>query len=108
MDAVAMAGMFLLGWMSGYLIRVLKRLLLLVMGGQALFLLYLQRSGVITINYSALYEKFKWLVTDKAVELMIQYAEVGLPYACGFLLGVFVPRSILRPSPPRKYVAFRR
>ena len=65
-------------------------------------------SGVITINYSALYEKFKWLVTDKAVELMIQYAEVGLPYACGFLLGVFVPRSILRPPPKRKYVAFRR
>jgi len=105
MDALTVGGMFLLGWLSGYLARVLKKIAMLVMGAQALFLLWLERQGIIRINYARIWEQFNNLLTSTP-EFLIQFAPFGIPYACGFLLGVYFPRS-LAPRRSRRYLVVR-
>lgn len=106
MDATTMLGMLIMGWLSGYLMRLLKKVILAVLAGQAVFLIWLEKQGIISINYSAVYEKFGDLIrgiVNMSPEILIKYGSVGLPYACGFLLGLFVPKSIVPPS-RRKYL----
>jgi len=104
MDTLTIGGMFLLGWLSGYLARILKKIVMIVMGAQAVFLLWLERQGVITINYEKVWEHFNNLLSATP-EVLIQYAPIGIPYACGFLLGMYFPRSIV--SRRRKYLVVR-
>lgn len=107
MDVATMFGLFIMGWLSGYLVRILKKILLVVLAGQSVFLLWLERQGVITINYGAIYEKFGNLINDIiniAPEVAIKYATYGLPYACGFLIGCIIPKSVTHIPRGGKYI----
>ena len=102
MDAVTIGGMFLLGWLSGYVTKLIRKVALLILGAQAVFLLWLERQGIITINYAQVWEHFSNLL-NFSTDVVLQYLPVGIPYACGFILGMYFPRTIV-PKGRRKYI----
>ena len=107
MDLPTMLGLFIMGWLSGYLMKLLKKVLLVVLAGQSVFLLWLEKQGVISINYGAIFEKFGNLISDItniAPEIAIKYATYGLPYACGFLIGFTIPKSVTHIPRGGKYL----
>ncbi|RLE44346.1 hypothetical protein DRJ19_00670 [Candidatus Woesearchaeota archaeon] len=106
MDAVTAAGMFIAGWLASYALRALKKLALFFMGIQTLFLLMLERQGIININYAEIWRAIEGFLTFNK-EIILAYLPYSIPLIAGFAVGLVFPKSIVICSRRRKYIEVR-
>lgn len=82
----------ILGFSTGYAIKKIAKFLLLVLGIFMAILLYLDYSGIITINYDRLVEvvySIIQLASSKAAGLQ-EYIKSQIPFAASFTAGLIL------------------
>ncbi|RLE80207.1 MAG: hypothetical protein DRJ52_06895 [Thermoprotei archaeon] len=82
----------LLGFATGYAVKKIAKLAILVLGIFTAILLYLEYSGVITINYAKLTEIMynMWQVVSAKAQGMQSYVASHIPFAASFIPGFII------------------
>ncbi|MCE4615078.1 MAG: hypothetical protein F7B60_06090 [Desulfurococcales archaeon] len=82
-------GGFILGFATGFAVKKVMKLLLIILGLFTLGLLYLANQGIISVNYDALKDKIEGAaghIAGAGVS-MKTYVIMNIPFAASFLAG---------------------